>query len=80
MKEPPSRDDMPSHTVSYERSVEVREAAVGESWLRFDPAVPVQTIEVTDPAIDAILDAEREVIGEKVVSAPQRALLSRQIK
>ena len=30
------------------------------------PEVPVQTIEVTDPAIEAIPETEREVIGEKV--------------
>ena len=43
----------------------MRDAAVTESG-RFGPEVPVQTIEVTDPAIETIPQAEREVIGEKV--------------
>ena len=34
--------------------------------MRFGPEVPVRTIEVTDPTIEAIPQAEREVIGEKV--------------
>ena len=63
---PPSRDDVPTHTVSYERRAKVRDAAVTDSGLRFGPDVPVQVIEVTDPAIEAIPQAEREVIGEKV--------------
>ena len=57
---------MPKQTVSYERRAKVRDAAVTESGLRFGPEVPVQTIEVTDPTIEAIPQAEREVIGEKV--------------
>ena len=52
--------------MSYERRAKVRDAAVAESGLRFGPEVPVQTIEVTDPTIEAIPQAEREVIGEKV--------------
>ncbi len=66
VKEPPARDDVPTHTVSYERRAKVRDAALAQSGLRFGPEVPVQTIEVTDPAIEAIAPAEREVIGEKV--------------
>ena len=66
MKEPPSRDDVPKQTVSYERRAKVRDAAVAESGLRFGPDVPVRTIEVTDPTIEAIPQTEREVIGEKV--------------
>ena len=62
----PSRDDVPTQTVTYERRAKVRDAAVAESGLRFGSEVPVQTIEVTDPAIEAIPQAEREVIGEKV--------------
>ena len=34
--------------------------------MRFGPEVPVRTIEVTDPTIEAIPQAEREVIGAKV--------------
>ena len=66
VEKPPSRDDVPTQTVTYERRAKVRDAAVTESGLRFGPEVPVQTIEVTDPAIETIPQAEREVIGEKV--------------
>ena len=66
VKAPPSLDDVPTQTVTYERRAKVRDAAVADSGLRFGPEVPVQTIEVTDPAIEAIPDDEREVIGEKV--------------
>ena len=66
VKGPPARDDVPTHTVSDERRAKVRDAAVAQSGLRFGPEVPVQTIEVADPAIEAIAPAEREVIGEKV--------------
>ena len=66
VKAPPSSDDVPTQTVNYERRAKVRDAAVAESGLRFGPEVPVQTIEVTDPAIEAIPEPEREVIGEKV--------------
>ena len=66
VKEPPSRDDVPKQTATYERRAKVRDAAVAESGLRFGPEVPVRTIEVTDPTIEAIPQAEREVIGEKV--------------
>ena len=65
VEKPPSRD-VPTETVTYERRAKVRDAAVAESGLRFGPEVPVQTIEVTDPAIEAIPEPEREVIGEKV--------------
>ena len=63
---PPSRDDVPKQTLTYERRAKVRDAAVTDSGLRFGPDVPVQVIEVTDPAIEAIPEGEREVIGEKV--------------
>ena len=66
VEKPPSRDDVPTETVSYERRAKVRDAAVADSGLRFGPEVPVQTIEVADPTIEAIPETEREVIGEKV--------------
>ena len=66
VKAPPSFDDVPTQTVTYERRAKVRDSAVAESGLRFGPEVPVQTIEVTDPAIEAIADDERKIIGEKV--------------
>ena len=34
--------------------------------MRFDESVLVETIPVVDPAIEAIPEAEREIIGEKV--------------
>ena len=66
VKAPPSLDDVPTQTVTYERRAKVRDSAVAENGLRFGPEVPVQTIEVTDPAIEAIPDDERKIIGEKV--------------
>ena len=59
VKEAPSLDDVPKHTVTYERRAKVRDAAVADSGLRFGPEVPVQTIEVTDPATEAIPVAQR---------------------
>ena len=41
----------------------VRDGAVNDSGLRFDASVPVKTIEVKDPAIEAIPENLREVIG-----------------
>ena len=66
VKAPPSLDDVQKQTVTYESRAKVRDAAVTDSGLRFGPEVPVQTIEVRDPAIEAIPEEEREVIGEKV--------------
>ena len=66
VRAPPSLDDVPKQTITYERRAKVRDAAVAERGLRFGPDVPVRTIEVTDPAIEAIAQEEREVIGEKV--------------
>ena len=46
-----------------------KNAATGRSTrvgLRFDETVPVETIDVIDPAVESIPEAEREVIGEKV--------------
>ena len=63
---PPSLEEVPKHIVTYERRAKVRDAAVTDSGLRFGPDVPVETIEVKDPSIEAIPLSEREVIGEKV--------------
>ena len=70
---PPLLDDVPTQTVSYERRAKVRDAAVADSGLRFGPEIPVRTIEVADPAIEAIAEHEREVIGEKVSYRPLRS-------
>ena len=40
--------------------------SISEHGLRFDETVPVETIRVVDPAIEAIPEVEREFIGEKV--------------
>ena len=63
---PPRQDEPTIRTVSYQRRNKVRDGAVNDSGLRFDDAVPVKTIEVNDPAVQAIPENLREVIGEKV--------------
>ena len=62
----PPPKDTPKETITYQRRKKTRGAAVNDSGLRFDDSVPVQTINVSDPAIDAIPQALREVIGEKI--------------
>ena len=63
---PPGLDEPSTQTVTYERRSKVRDGAVNDSGLRFDATVPVKTIAVKDPAIEAIPENLREVIGEKV--------------
>ena len=63
---PPVLDEPSTQTVTYERRNKVRDGAVNDSGLRFDASVPVKTIAVKDPAIEAIPENLREVIGEKV--------------
>lgn len=65
--EAPPAGDVPTQEVRYQRRGKRRDGAVNESGLRFDETVPVETIAVTDPAIEAIPEADREVVGEKVV-------------
>ena len=62
---PPDRA-VPSQEIRYRRREKRRDGAVNESGLRFDETVPVETIDVIDPVVEAIPEAEREVIGEKV--------------
>ena len=64
--ETPPTGDVPTQEVSYRRREKRRDGAVNESGLRFDGTVPVEVIVVTDPAIEAIPESEREVVGEKV--------------
>ena len=59
-------EDVPTQKITYRRRVKCRDGAVNEAGLRFDESVPVETIVVTDPAIEAIPESQREVIGEKV--------------
>ena len=58
--------EAPTEEVRYRRRRKRRDGAVNEHGLRFDETVPVETIHVADPDIEAIPEAEREVIGEKV--------------
>ena len=58
--------EAPTQEIRYRRRNKRRDGAVNEHGLRFDESVPVQTIHVTDPAIEAIPKSEREVVGEKV--------------
>ena len=60
---PPGLDEPSTHTVTYERRSKVRDGAVNDSGLRFDASVPVKTIAVKDPAVEAIPENLREVIG-----------------
>ena len=39
---------------------------MNDSGLRFDESVPVTTIEVRDPAVEAIPESERVLVGENV--------------
>ena len=64
--EAPPDVEAPTEEVRYRRRKKRRDGAVNEHGLRFDETVPVKTIHVADPDIEAIPEAEREVIGEKV--------------
>ena len=57
---------VPVEEISYRRRKKRRGDAATQTGLRFDASVPVTTIEVKDPAVEAIPEAERERIGEKV--------------
>ncbi|MHB1529321.1 MAG: hypothetical protein ACYCXT_07815 [Acidiferrobacteraceae bacterium] len=59
---PPST---PTTTVTYTRKKR-RDHAVTDCGLRFDATVPVNTIVIGDPAIEALPESARECIGEKV--------------
>ena len=64
--EAPPEQDIPTQEITYRRREKRRDGAVNECGLRFDETVPVEVIQVADPAVEAIPEAEREVIGEKV--------------
>ena len=66
VEEPPGEPHSATATVTYERRNKVRDGAVNDSGLRFDDTVPVKTIEVNDPALEAVPESLRVVIGEKV--------------
>lgn len=62
---PPPPQSTPIETVTYTRR-KARDNAVTDSGLRFDETVPVNTIVIGDPAIEALPESARERIGEKV--------------
>ena len=64
--EAPPAGEIPTREIRYRRREKRRDGAVNDSGLRFDDSVPVETIHAIDPEIEAIPEAEREVIGEKV--------------
>lgn len=61
----PPLESVPTETVSYTRRKR-RDHTVTDSGLRFDETVPVNTIIIGDPAIEALPESARERIGEKV--------------
>ena len=62
--EMPPVPDLPEETVSYTRRKKKRGNAVNDSGLRFDKSVPVETIEIEAPELEA--EPERyEIIGHK---------------
>mgnify|MGYP000750278844 CR=1 FL=1 len=65
---PESDEPVVTEQVSYTRrkGVKNRGDAVTDSGLRFNDDVPVEVIHVKDPQIEAIPEAHREVIDEKV--------------
>ena len=58
--------DVPTQEVRNRRREKRPDGAVNEQGLRFYASVPVETIMVREPAIEAISDTEREVVGKKV--------------
>ena len=58
--------EVPTEEISYRRWRKSRGAALNDSGLRFDESVPVTTIEVKDPAVEAIPESERVLVGENV--------------
>ena len=63
---PPPPKDEPKETITYQRRKTHRDSAVNDSGLRFGEDVPREIIAVTDPEIEAIPEARRVLIGEKV--------------
>ena len=56
-----------TETITYTRKPKSFDNAVNEAGLRFSDKVPVKTIHVTNPEIDAIPEDQREALSEKVV-------------
>jgi transposase len=62
---PPPPQDTPAETITYQRK-KARDGAVNDTGLRFGDDVPREVPEVKDPEIEAIDEALRVRIGEKV--------------
>ncbi len=62
----PPPKELPSEPITYQRRKKVRDGAVNDTGLRFGEDVPREIIAVTDPAIEAIPEQRRELIGQKV--------------
>jgi len=63
---PPPAKDEPKETITYQRRQKCRDGAVNDTGLRFAEDVPREIIAVTDPAIEAIPEQRRVLIGKKV--------------
>ena len=63
---PPPPKDEPKETITYQRRQKCRDGAVNDTGLRFAEDVPREIIAVTDPAIEAMPEQRRVLIGEKV--------------
>ena len=63
---PPPLRVAPTETITYQRRKKARDAAVNDTGLRFGEDVPREIIAVTDPAIEAIPQDRRELLGEKI--------------
>jgi len=62
----PPPKELPSEPITYQRRKKVRDGAVNDTGLRFGEDVPREIIALTDPAIEAIPEERRELIGQKV--------------
>jgi len=63
---PPSPKETPAEMITYQRRKKTRDGAVNDTGLRFSDDVPREIIAVKDPEIEAIPEARRKLIGEKV--------------
>jgi transposase len=63
---PPPPKEEPKETITYQRRPKRRDGALNDTGLRFGEDVPREIITVTDPAIEAIPEQQRVLIGEKV--------------
>ena len=64
----------PAQKIAYRRRVKRRDGSVNEQGLRFDDSVPLETIAVTAPEIDAIPESEREAGLRESLVNPEVAI------